>query len=430
MKASITGLLIGLAFLFGCNNSEKIENHFTSSDDTLVIKTSRQKGLGSLGKFLVGAGTLGFSDSADTKYFSKHLIPDNIDNPGIAFFPVDFKPYFFEWHKTDEYWAERFPAYALSNKIDTLNLPHFLDNHISILTGVQNGEPVFIVDQNNNQDFRDDTVRKLQNIDWWAKDDLIYCQFMIYDEEQLIDDYSWINVGLSGNRIFCFASQHFIADLLLDNQNYTLELFASHSGIAVENPQMIITSELDTITEAIANNETIKIREFIKLNGEYYQFANITNDGSNITLIRERNFEKQIGLQPGMIAPKFKARTITGDTISLNDFKGEYVLLVNHTSCRSEISTYQHHKEISDVYKGKVRFIGIDNSYKETLLTQIKNLDLPGEFLIAENENPEVEKHYRPDFSSRTCFLICPEGRVIERFNISFWKKYLSKHFE
>ena len=431
MRKTTIGLLIIIAFLLGCKNSKHTENQFLSSEDTLVIKTSRQKGLGSLGRYLVGAGTIGFSDSERTNYISNHILPDNIQEFEIGFFPVDFKPYYFEWYKTEEYWAERFPSYVSSNKIDTLNIPSFYDNNISILIGLQNGEPIFIVDQNNNQDFRDDTIRKLQDLDWWTTDDLIYCQFKIYNEKQLIDDYSWFNIGLSGNSILGFVSHHLIADFFIDNQQFNLEIFNHRSGsIAIDNPLMIIPTEFDTITELIANSETIKVREFIKLNDEYYQFAHITNDGSFVTLIKERDFENRIGLQPGMIAPEFKAKTIAGNTISLNDFKGDYVLLINHTSCWSEKTTYQSHKEISEVFKDKVRYIGIDNSHRETLLRQIQNLSLPGDFLIAENENPEIEEHFRPDFSSRTCFLICPAGRVIERFEISYWNENLSRHFE
>ena len=430
MRKTVIGLLAGLVLLIGCNSAEQRQNHFSLSSDTLVIKTSRQKGLGSLGTYLVGAGQLGFSDSERANYISNHILPDNIQEIEIGFFPVDFKPYYYEWHETEEYWAERFPSYVSSNKIDTLNIPSFYDNNISILIGLQNGEPIFIVDQNNNHDFRDDTIRKLQKLDWLTNDDLIYVQFKIYNEKQVIDDYSWINVGLYGNHIFCFASHHLSADFFIDNQKFTLEIFNHQSGIAIDNPLMIIPSIIDTINEVTANSETIKIKEFIKLNGEYYQFAHITNDGSYVTLIKERNFENQIGLQPGMIAPEFKAKTIAGDTISLNEFKGDYLLLVNHTSCWSEITTYQHHKEISEVYKDRIRYIGIDNSHRETLLRQIQNLSLPGDFLIAENENPEIEEHFRPDFSSRTCFLICPAGRVIERFEISYWNENLSRHFE
>jgi len=85
---------------------------------------------------------------------------------------------------------ENFPA-----KIDTLNLPSIKVNSISIVSGRRGKDKVFIVDDNNNKDFRDDSIRLYQKIDWRTISKLIKCKYKIYNGKEIVEDSSWINVG-------------------------------------------------------------------------------------------------------------------------------------------------------------------------------------------------------------------------------------------
>ena len=55
------------------------------------------------------------------------------------------------------------------------------------------------------------------------------------------------------------------------------------------------------------------------------------------------------------------------------------------------------------------------------------SLEITGAFIDV-NINKTIEA-YRPEFCSRTCFLISPEGRIIDKFEIFDWKRSMQKHF-
>ena len=102
-------------------------------------------------------------------------------------------------------------------------------------------------------------------------------------------------------------------------------------------------------------------------------------------------------------------------------------MLINVTACWSPISSYEYYKELTKVYSQKIETIGIDNS-PNILQRNIKDLNLTGKFTIADN-NQLIKMHYREDYCSRTCFLINPKGRIIDKFEIRDWEKALVKHF-
>jgi len=61
------------------------------------------------------------------------------------------------------------------------------DRQMLVVSGYIDGKEVFMIDQNHNQDFRDDSVRELQDMDWFSSNHLIKCQF---DVE--VGDDSWL----------------------------------------------------------------------------------------------------------------------------------------------------------------------------------------------------------------------------------------------
>ncbi|NJK96136.1 MAG: redoxin domain-containing protein [Bacteroidales bacterium] len=143
-------------------------------------------------------------------------------------------------------------------------------------------------------------------------------------------------------------------------------------------------------------------------------------------MVKENDFKSKIGTQVGMIAPDFNCKTIDGDSLTLNQYTGKYVLLINVTACWSKVSSYECFRDLTASYKGKFDIIGLDNS-PVTLKNNIKSLNLQGKFIIVD-ENKMLKK-YRPMYCSRTCFLINPEGRIVDKFEIFDWKSNLGNIF-
>ena len=292
-------------------------------------------------------------------------------------------------------------------------------------------ENMFIVDENNNKDFRDDSIRLFYKMDFKSPSNLIKCKYNIYNGSKLVKDSGWVNIGTNGNGKLLFSvSQHLESTFSFDEQSYKIEAVngAPFLRFCFENPLLTIVSQNGIKKDSVLKSEIIEIDEYLKLGDCYFRFDDISNDGKWITLIKERDVSNKIGTQVGFIAPSFEGQTITGDSISSKDYIGKYLLLSNVTACWSEIMSYAYFKELTEKYASKLSIVGIDNS-PVFLKQNIKDLNLTGKFIIAEN-NPSIQKNYRQDFCSRTCFLIDPNGRIADKFEISDWKEVLSKHFK
>ena len=135
---------------------------------------------------------------------------------------------------------------------------------------------------------------------------------------------------------------------------------------------------------------------------------------------------KEADTQIGMPAPTFKCISMAGDSIDFKNYNGKFLMLANVSACYSKVSSYKCYKDLTNAYKEKIEILCLDKS-PVFLKNNIKELNLSGKFIDV-NKNEELKK-YRPDFCSRTCYLINPEGRIVDKFEIFDWKKTLAKHF-
>ena len=132
------GLLVAI-ILQSCSEKKTPVNSFTSDQDTLRVQLTKVKGND---LFSIGYGV------PDLDIYS-HGFPTEIVTP----------------HDIDS--IIRYPF-----RVDFLekNTPTFLE----FIKGLQNGKPVFILDQNNNKDLTDDPVRDYKQIDWKNKNICVY----------------------------------------------------------------------------------------------------------------------------------------------------------------------------------------------------------------------------------------------------------------
>lgn len=425
MKLTTISLLIGLIVILGCNREIKQENNFTSATDTLILKTVKTKGFG---MFPAGAWQIYFEDTTE-RYEYPVIFPKNITEIKLALQHVDIKPFQYQDLKESHsdfmaaFLAEHFPE-----KFDTSNVAPIKKNTICIMSGKLDNENVFIVDENNNKDFRDDSVRLYRKMDWYTKDQLIRCKYEIFDGEKIHIDSTWVNIGESNGNLIFFVSHHLISEFSIDKQKYQIGIIDEQFNFCFDAPIVASISENGIRKDSLRKSELLSKGEYLKLGDNYYKFEDISNDGKSVTLVKEKDLSNKIGTQIGFIAPDFSFLSTEGDSIYLADYKERYLLLANITACWSQIMSYEYFKELSEKYAAKLDIIGIDNS-PDFLKQNIKDLNLTGTFVIAEI-NPSVQKNYREDFCSRTCFLIDEQGRIVDKFEISDWKVSLAKYFD
>lgn len=426
MKAIRFFLIIIILAVISCKPGKEQENYFTSSDDTIVICPVKIKGFGMLPG---GGGPITFRDTSEKRHFSI-IFPEGIDNIKLGEELIDFKPFQFRRLKADKSeYMTTFLKDFYNSKIDTSNLPSARDNSISIMTGIRGNDTIFIVDENQNKDFRDDSVRLIDKLDWRSKAGLISCNYKIYNGKDLVNDTGWVMIGTFGSSDLLFiAAQHLEASFTFDDNNYQIEVLNStpYVRFCFDSPLLAITAENNLKKDSLYEADMLKPNEFLKLKDFYYRFSDISNDGKTITLVRDNDFRSNSGTQTGMLAPGFNCKTMDGDSVRFPDYKGKYLLIANVSACWSEESSYQCYKDLTEAFKGKLEFLCLDKS-PSILRTNIKELKLTGKFIDA-NENTTIAS-YRPDFCSRTCFLIDPSGRIVDKFEIFDWRPVLKRYF-
>jgi hypothetical protein len=423
-------ILITISFMtiIGCNSHNKEQvNHFTSSNDTIILVTEKVKGFGMLSS---GAGSLEFSDTSKFHDFPI-AYPKNVNKIRIAYELIDFKPNWYGNLKRDKSeYLTTFLKNFVPQKIDTSNIPTIKDNSIVVLTGERNGHQIFIVDENNNKDLSDDSIRSCENLKTIAiHNKFIKVKYNIYNGEKMVEDFGWVTLSADKTNILgcLFICHHLESTFTIDNNTYKVQVVngSPFCRFCFENPIIALVGQNGVYKDSLLEGEKINQGEYLKLANKYYRFDDVANDGHFITLVIEKDVSSKVGTQVGFIAPAFNCRTIDNDSILSGNYKGKYLLLANVSACWSEKSSYECFKELSEVYCSRISILGIDNS-PNFLKQNIKNLKLNGTFVIADN-NPTIKNSYRKDFCSRTCFLINPEGRIIDKFEIFDWKARLKE---
>jgi hypothetical protein len=409
-------ILLSVIVGSSCNKDIDKVNYFSSENDTLIIKTEKVKGVG---MFPAGAGEIHFETKNRFIDFPL-IIPENISDVKIGFELFDFKPWKYEQYKMGNMDRSSIIEDISKGKIDTLIAPSLKDNSICMLSGRKDDEMIFIVDENNNENFTDDSIRHYQKMDWKTTTNLIKCEYNIYNGKNLVTDSTWINIGfppMDSTLLLFFVSHHLIADFKIDNHSFQIGFVDRQNSFWVEEPLIAVISENAARKDTILKSDLLKLGEYLKLGHDYYCIQDITNDGSYLTLVKENNFFSKIGTQVGMMAPEFKFKSCAGDTLSNSDFKNEMFIIANISACTR--SSFNEYKNLLATMKGKLKIIGINYGISE---------NLGGIMVDIEDEyNLEFYNNYRNAYSSYECLLIDKKGRILDKFDVFDWKKNLSK---
>ncbi len=381
---TLLSLLLFVFLLQSCKQENLNVNTFSSLSDTLVIKTSKQPGSG---LFQWGTGMLHFSDSINLPY--KPLLPKDL---------ADIK------------YAQKLVDFQSENK-----------KSVDIILGLKNGEKVFVVDENFNKNFTDDSLRIYKKIDWYSKEDFIKCVFEISDENRIIKDFSWLKVGEIQGNFLCGRNEHLIANFNIDDIEYKIGLISTRSGDFTYGmfTEAAMLSNGKKVKDTLLSKEIIALDEFFKLNNSYYRFAEISKLGDKVTLIKEHDFESKVGTQLGMLAPEFEAVSISGETVNSKVLHDKVIVVANACGCGGDKISTQAISNLKAAFGNEVHVIGLDSKID-------KNQE--GLFVdVEEVFNKDIYEKYRKQYCSRTCYVIDKDNRIVDKFEVGDWKLNLPK---
>lgn len=382
-------LVIFTITLCSCGKRNSIATKYTSAQDTLIVSTQKHKGPG---LFAIGSRTVEFENNPDV--YDYHLqLPKNMDSIQKTRLAIDFKA------KPLEY--------------------------IDIISGYINHKNVFIVDANHNKDLTDDEVHLWKAMEWDNPKDLAACNFKISDGKQMVDGYSWLNMGIYNSEYKIGKSEYLTAKVTIDNDAFTLGFaeprnFSSFYCQGFDTVAALLVNGMvkkDSLTE----NDIVYKNEYFNLNGKYYRFAGITNNGDKITLIRENNFNTKLGSQIGMLAPAFTCVTTKGDTINSSSAQNSFKIIANSCGCGGDTASDKASDAITDLYKDKAFVLHLDSGKGDS--NSNRSVDTQQTF------NKDLYNSFRGQYCSRICYVIDKNNRIIDKFDVTDWKNHLPKLF-
>lgn len=381
--------LLSLGLLSSCQKNQEtsiVDNQFTTSQDTLRIKMKKVKGMGLFGG---GLAPKQFKDITGT-FASKAIYPEGIESLQRHEMIVDFKP-----------------------ELDT--------TYVDILKGNKDGVPVFIVDENNNKDFRDDPVREYKKIVWGAKPDLVPCAYDIYNGEKMVRDSSWLRIGDNFGSVLIGKNEHHLGEFNIENESFSIATTEPMTGSSFAylmiSPKISIFSKLGIKKDSIGERDVLNLGEVLDFNGKYYRFESVSNDGGYVTLVKDQPLAEQTGTQVGMKAPDFSVISTKGEELTRQKLQDKITVVANSCRCGGDIESMQAVAEIKETFGDDIHVLQIDNAIRESLNTYQIDTEV--------KENKLFNSVYRKDYCSRTVYVIGKDQRLVDKFKISKWKQHL-----
>lgn len=376
------------AILLSCYHSTKSgDNQFSSSADTLLIRTSRVKGKGI---FDFSGGSIEFTDTANLFDYPIDY-PDSLTKILGIRCPVDFK-------------------YEL--------------DYVDMISGqLPSKDFVVIVDQNNNHSFRDDTIFSLRPIDWYSSRNSIPVTFLVSDGTDTIQSHSWIRIGYWDGDIIYGRDEYLSASISIDDKHFNVGIIdepLSGSFTYGLEPQIALLSTGLSKKDSIEVGDLIGMGEYLKLNEAYYKFGSISNNGNHLILIKEKNFKNKIGTQIGMLTPEFTFKSTSGGTVNTSLLHDKPLIIANSCGCGGDTKSSQAYFEMRETYKEDAYVLRLDSDFPE-------NPSDAWMINIGDEDNKDCYYKFRQVYCSRICYVVGQNRRILDKFQITDWKKNLSK---
>lgn len=396
-----------LFFLASCQQEEAVPpGHFSSTQDTLILSTTKMRGNGI---FEIGAGSFTFKDTTD-EHIQEWIdypvqYPDGIDSLKVGFRLITFSPF--------RYRGESVDTFAGYNKDKS--------NAILAMSGKIAGEEIYIFDQNNNQDFRDDSIGTLNELQWKPTENIIRCEYVVEKNGKERIDTSWFHIGMLRGSPWSYTSQYVITELVIDDYEYQLGVVDYNaSSFDFVRPMIAILAEGEAKRDSLLLRDYHEIGEHIKLGDFYYRFEDFYNGDREIVLVRAPDFDKQVSVQIDALAPEFEFVSLGLDTFSKTDFDKDFLLIANFSGC-----TRRSYDEFENLVAADIKNLSIVG------LESGLSVDLGGITLDVEDPfNEDMYKKYRNWYSSYDSYLIDKEGRIVDKFSIFDWEEHLKDYID
>lgn len=398
----LPSILLLLLLLTSCQYEEIVPpGHFSSTQDTLVLSSTKVRGNGI---FMIGAGSFSFRDTTD-EVIQEWLdypiqYPDGVDSLKVGFSLITFSPF--------RYRGEAVDTFSGYNKDKS--------NTIVAMSGKLAGEEIYVFDQNNNQDLRDDSIRTLNELQWKPTENIIHCEYIVEKDGEERIDTSWFHIGKLRGTPWSYTSQHMVSNLVIDDYEYQIGVVdANSSSFDFSRPQIAILAEGEMERDTLLLRDYISKDEYLKLGEFYYKFEDFYNGDGTIVLVRDPDFDKKVGVQIDALAPDFEFVSLGLDTFSNNDFDKDFLLICNFSGYTRRSYDVFENLVAADI--NNLSIVGLESGL---------NVDLGGVTLDVEDPfNEDMYKKYRNWYSSYDSYLIDKEGRIVDKFSIFDWEDHL-----
>ena len=172
------------------------------------------------------------------------------------------------------------------------------------------------------------------------------------------------------------------------------------------NPDTDLAAFFTTDVSVINFNKAYSLLGENAKNGMLKQFLEYYKDDADEYEQIQKNYAR---VSEGNIAPGFTLKSITGEDISLEDFKGKWVVLdFWYTDCGWCIKGMPKMQEAYDKYKDRIEMISICKDKEEAWKTSVKKHSLGWMQLL---DNDEVYINYAVEYFP-TKFIIDPNGVI------------------
>jgi hypothetical protein len=391
-----------LAGMHSLSLSSQTSNQNQEFPDTLILKTHLEKGVG---LFQPGASSLEFRDTAEFKKWEVFpgegiIYPTYLDSLKITIFSTYFNPLRF--------------YNSQSKEVTTQSNRDNRDKIILVVKGFHHGNEIYIVDQNHNFDLTDDPLRKFNNTDWYDRDNLIPCEYDVTVNGAVIQKTGWKNVLLTRGYLLEFTSQYVIAEFSINDVFYRIGVRDDNTtSFCYVRPQLALLTQDGMMKDTLTQRDIVQENEFVFLGNQPYRFHEFYNGCGTIVLTREKEYDKQVGIQMGLLAPGFKIKTVTGKIIEKDELTGKPIMIVNLTGCGGP-ETYDKYKKFFEKFNGEYHIIALDPKISKKL---------PGILVDTDDEfNKDFYVKYRNAYSSYDVFHIGLDGRIKDFFSIYDWE--------
>ncbi|MFH0761005.1 MAG: hypothetical protein V2A67_05845 [Bacteroidota bacterium] len=391
-----------LAGMHSLSLSSQTSNQYLEFPDTLILKTHQEKGVS---LFQPGAGSLEFRDSAELKkleVFPKDgiIYPKNLDSLKVTCFITYLYPLQF--------------YNSISKEVATQSNRENRDRIILVVKGLYHGDEICIVDQNHNFDLTDDPIRKFTNTDWYDRDNLIPCEYDVMVDGAVIQKTGWKNILFTRGHLLEFTSQHVIAEFSVNGIFYRIGVKDDNSTtFCYVRPQLALLTQNGIMKDTLTQRDFVWKNEFVFLGDQPYRFLEFYNGCGTIVLTKEKEYNKQVGIQMGLLAPGFKIKTVTAEIIGNDQLTGKPIMIVNLSGC-SGPETYEKYKKFFGKFSGEYHIIALEPKISSKL---------PGILVDTDDEfNKDFYLKYRNAYSSYDVYHIGLDGRIKDFFSIFSWE--------